>query len=114
MDRDREREETLQRHKDWIPDSAIEELTLRRALQGVEDPVRLAAELLKEALPLATMSMTHLAIHSPNEVVRMSASKYVLDRSMGPVSANTRPADERPAWDKIFDSVLVEVDRDGH
>lgn len=97
-------------NRDWVPDDAIEELTLRRAMQTVEDPAKIAADLFKEALPLSVMSMTHLAIHSPTEAIRFQASKYVIDRSMGPVTATTKPVDERPAWEKLLQTITVEAD----
>jgi len=96
--------------QEWVPEDAIEKLTLARALQQVEDPAKLAAELFKEALPTAVMSMTHMAIHSPTEAIRFQAAKYVIDRSMGPVTATSKPVDERPAWEKLLETITVEVD----
>lgn len=96
-------------YREWVPDEAIEALTVRRALQDVEDPIKMAADIIREALPLATMSMTHMAIHSPTESIRLNAAKYVMDRALGD-GKDLRLPDNRPAWDKIFDSVLVEVE----
>lgn len=95
--------------REWIPDEAIEALTVRRALQNIEDPIKLSADLLREALPLATMSMTHMAIHSDNEVIRVQAAKYIMDKTLGDSKSLNLP-DNKPAWEKIYDSVLVEVD----
>lgn len=93
-------------NRDWVAEEAVEELTVRRALQGMEDPIKLAADLIKEALPLATMSMTHLAIHGEPQL-RFQASKYLMDKALD--GKNVQLPDSRPAWDKVFDSVLVEV-----
>lgn len=95
---------------EWIPAKAIEELTLKRALQDVEDPVKMANDLLKEALPLAVMGMTHIAIHEPNPQIRFNAQKYVIDRNMGSVQSPTKPESEAPAWQKIFDTIAVVAD----
>lgn len=97
--------------KDWVPDQAIEELTLRRALADFEDPVKMASKLFQEALPLSVMGVTHLAIHSPNEAIRFNAQKYVIDRSMGTTSAPTARMEEKPAWEKIFEQISTETDR---
>jgi hypothetical protein len=97
-------------HEEWVPAVAIEQLTLKRALQDIEDPIKLANELLKEALPVAVMRMTHLALHEQNPVVAMNASKYVIDRIMGAVTSPTKPETEAPAWQKIFDSIAVVAD----
>jgi len=95
-------------NRDWVPDEAVEQLTVRRALQDVEDPIKLASDLIKEALPLVTMGMTHLAIHSTTENVRFQAAKYIMDKALGE-GKDLRLPDAKPAWDKVFDSVLVEV-----
>lgn len=97
--------------KEWVPDEAIEELTLRRALADVEDPVKLAGKLFQEALPLSVMGVTHLAVHSQNEMIRFNAQKYVIDRSMGTTAAPARPMEERPAWERIFDQIASESDK---
>lgn len=96
--------------EEWVPARAIEELTLKRALQNVEDPAKLAADLFKEALPVAVMRMTHLALHEQNPVVAFNAAKYVIDRNMGSVQSPTRPETEVPAWQKIFDSIAEVAD----
>lgn len=91
----------------WCPTKAIEELTLKRALQNVEDPIKMANDLLREALPLAVMGVTHIAIHEQNPLIRFNAQKYVIDRNMGSVQSPTKPESEAPAWQKIFDSIAV-------
>lgn len=94
----------------WIPSKAIEELTLKRALQNVEDPIKLANDLLKDALPTAVMRMTHLAIYERNATVAYNASKYVIDRNMGAVTSPTKPESDVPAWQRIFDSIAEVAD----
>lgn len=93
----------------WIAEEAIEALTVRRALQKQEDPLILSAELIKEALPVVTMSMTHMAIYSQQESTRLTAGKYIMDRALGE-GKNLMLPDNKPAWEKIFDSVMVEVE----
>lgn len=95
--------------REWVPDEAVEQLTVRRAFQKVEDPLKMAADILKEALPVAALSMVHLAIHSPTEGIRYNASKYVMDRTLGD-GKDMRLPDNKPAWDRIFDSAMVEVE----
>lgn len=95
--------------REWVPDEAVASLTVRRALQKVEDPMKMAAEILKEALPLATMAMVHMAIHSPTDGIRFNAAKYVMDRTLGD-GKDLRLPDNQPAWEKIFDHTMVEVE----
>jgi len=95
---------------EWVPARAIEELTLKRALQDIEDPVKLATEILKESLPLVTMAMTHAAIYEPNPMIRFNSQKYVMDRMLGSVTSPVKPESEAPAWQKIFDSIAVVAD----
>jgi hypothetical protein len=94
----------------WVPQRAIEQLVLKRALQDVEDPIKLANDLLKEALPLSVMGMVHIAVHETNPITRFNAQKYIIDRNMGSVQSPTKPESEAPAWQKIFDSIAVVAD----
>lgn len=98
--------------EDWVPNDAIEALTLKRALQDVEDPIKMAADIFKESLPLAVMSLSHMAIHSPIEQVRLNAAKYVVERVMGSTPTTLRPPDEQPAWEKLYQGALVEVKKE--
>lgn len=91
----------------WMPSKAIEELTVRRALTSHDDPVKLANQLLRESLPIAVMGMKHLALYETNSVVRFNAQKYIIERVMGGTNAKALPATDKPAWEKIFDSVAV-------
>lgn len=100
-------------NRDWIPDEAVAELVLKRALMTDEDPVKLANSILKDNVPLATMSMAHLAIHSPIDSVRFNAAKYVMDRVLGPANA-AGGDDVRPAWEDIYEAVLVEAEQAKH
>lgn len=97
--------------EEWVPSKAVEELTLKRALADVEDPVKMAADLFRESLPLAVMGLTHTAIYEPNVVVRTAAQKYVIDRSMGTTASPSKLPDDKPVWERIFDSVAVESDK---
>lgn len=97
-------------YQEWVPDVAIEQLTLKRALQDVEDPIKLANDMIKEALPLVTMGMVHTAVHEPNAVTRYNAQKYLMDRSLGSVTSPVKPESEAPAWQKIFDTIAVVAD----
>lgn len=99
---------TPEEHEAWLPSKAVEELTVRRALADVEDPVKLANQLLRDALPLAVMGMTHMAVHETNAHIRFNAQKYVIDRSMGGTSAKAMPIEDKPAWERIFDNVAVQ------
>lgn len=96
--------------EEWCPEKAIEELTLKRALQDVEDPIKMANDMLKESLPLAVAGMTHLAVHEPNPQIRFNAQKYIIDRNMGAVTSPTKIESETPAWQKIFDSIAMVAD----
>lgn len=91
----------------WVPEEAIEKLTLERALHANEDPIEMATKIIKENLPIAAMSMAHLAVYSPTEMVRLNAAKYLMDRAFDPKG---KLPDAKPAWDKVFESAMVEID----
>lgn len=98
-------------HKDWLPDEAIADLTVRRALRQVEDPVAMANDLFKENLPMSVMAICHIALHSPVDAIRFQAARYVVDRTMGDKGGPMVDGDNKPAWERIYEGVLVEADK---
>ena len=98
------------RYAYWLPDKAVADMAMEKALNGHEDNVGLAKRLIDECLPLAVMSVTHMAVHSVKEEVRMQASKYLIDHAMGsPVKKDDIPVGGQHAWDIVHDAVLVEA-----
>jgi hypothetical protein len=95
-------------YQEWDPDEALKNLKLENALEGMDNPIKLARRLFSENLPLSTMSICHLAVHSPNEGIRFNAARYVVDRTMGIVEKANVPDDEH-VWKSVFDSVLTEA-----
>jgi len=92
---------------EWLPDKAIEELTLKRALAKIEDSLTLAGDLFKDCAPIAAMSICHMAIHSPTDNVRLAAAKHVVDRAMGTPAPTPKMEREKPIWEELFDSVTT-------
>lgn len=70
--------------KPWDPEAALESLTDEASLmdEGQQDHAR---RLFRENLPLAAMSVIHMARFSPNERTRLDAAKYVVERVLGKV-----------------------------
>lgn len=94
----------------WIPDQAVSNMAMEKALHGNESNVQLAKRLIDECLPLAVMSVTHMAMNSPKEETRLAASKYLIDHAMGsPIKKDDVPVGSRHAWDVVHDAVLVDA-----
>lgn len=92
----------------WVPDEAVRNLTMERALHSNETHTQLAKRLLEEALPLATMAVTHMALNSRKEEVRLAAAKYVMEHSLGAPGKATDVPTGKHVWDSIHEAVLVE------
>ena len=93
----------------WMPDKAVKDLTMEKVLHGHESHTQLAKRLLEEALPLATMAVTHMALNSRKEEIRLAAAKYVMEHSLGAPGKNTDvPNGGKHVWEGIHDAVLVE------
>lgn len=96
----------------WIPDDAVKNLTMEKALHSNETHTQLAKRLLDEALPLATMAVTHMALHSRKDEVRLAAAKYVMEHSLGAPGKNTDiPNGGKHIWETIHDAVLVDAQK---
>jgi hypothetical protein len=95
--------------EEWNPTRALELLTMEKALDSKDTPQMVAKRLLEECLPIATMSLCHIAVHGDSEVMRFNASKYVVERTMGPAE-RLAPVEGRHAWDEIYDNVVIEAE----
>lgn len=99
------------RYAHWIPEEAVRNLTMERALHSHESYAATAKRLLEENLPLAVISVTHMALYDTKPEVRLAAAKYVIDQSMGsPNRKEDVPASGKHAWESIHDAVLVDVE----
>lgn len=92
----------------WVPDDAVKNLTMEKALHSNESHAQLARRLIDEALPLATMAITHMAIHSRKEEIRLNAAKYIMEHAIGaPGKSSDVPMVGGNAWDTVYSAVLM-------
>jgi len=71
---------------EWDPQAALASLVEERDVLDGGDGSATAKRLLQQNLPAATASIIHTALHSPNEHLRLDASKTILDRCLGTVA----------------------------
>jgi hypothetical protein len=93
----------------WDPVSALNNLTMEKALDSTDTPETVAKRLFKENLPVAVMAICHLATYSETEAIRFNAAKFVVERTMGPAERVASP-DGKHAWDDIYDTVVTEAE----
>jgi hypothetical protein len=91
---------------EWNPFTALQNLTMERALDSTETPQTIAKRLFEEHLPVSVMAICHLATYSETEVIRFNAAKYVVERTMGP-SQTVVNVEGKHAWDHIYNNVVV-------
>jgi len=94
----------------WLPDEALNAMIMERSVHRGEDNKGLSRRLLDENTPVATQSMIWLAIHSQSERIRLDASKYLIDRSLGRIGEE-QTASEDSETTKFLESVLSDVDQ---
>lgn len=70
-------------HEAWVPSHALESLRMERTVNPTETNEQLTQRIFKENLPTAAASIVHLAVHSSNEKIRLSAAQYVVERNLG-------------------------------
>jgi hypothetical protein len=97
------------RYAYWVPEDAVRNLTMEKTLHGHETHVQLAKRLLDESLPLAVMSVTHIAINSNKDEMRLAASKYIMEHAMGSPGKTSDLPNGKHAWENIMDAVLVDA-----
>lgn len=94
----------------WVPERALRDLEMEKALHGHESHAQLARRLMSENLPMAVMAIVHMAVQSSDERTRFNASKYIIDMELGTASASGKTPDGEHAWEKVYKSVLVEAE----
>lgn len=94
----------------WIPEKAVKDLEMEKVLHGNETHVEMAKRLLRENLPMAVMSVNHMALYSPRDEIRLAASKYIIEHTMGTPGKGDLPTGKH-AWEKVHDAVLIESAR---
>lgn len=94
---------------DWDATRALTNLRMERALDSTDTPQITAKRLFEESLPIATMAICHLAVHSSTEMIRFNAAKYIVERTMGPAE-RIATVDGRHAWDDIYENVVDEAE----
>jgi len=97
------------RGTEWDPVQALKNLTVEKAFESNETPAQQAKRLLSENLPVAVMSICHMATYSQIESIRFNAAKYVVDRTLGP-SERVAASEGRNAWDDIYENVVTEAE----
>lgn len=93
---------------EWISDEELAALA-----QPLDPPGKyeaIAQKRLKQLAPDAVAVIVDIMNHSENDKTRLDAAKYVLDRALGKIEAPTVSGGDRPAWESVIDSVLVEPD----
>jgi hypothetical protein len=89
--------------KEWDPDEALASLKSETDIMHDGNPKATADKILTENVAAAASQMIWSALHSPNEKIRMDASKYVLERVLGPVK------DGKPVGEDPLSELLVEA-----
>ncbi len=97
---------------EWVPSAALDALSAEQSLNmdnpDAETPAEYAHRMLDEWAPAVALSMIHLALYSLDERLRLTAGRYLLDRSLG--SPRTAPELVDPtnsAFRQILDGVVV-------
>ncbi|SRR5258706_5717612 len=93
----------------WNPHEALQRLTMERALESTSTLQVLAKRLFEENLSIAVMSICHIATYGDSEAMRFNASKYVVERTMGPAVV-INGIEGRHAWEDIYDKVVSEAE----
>lgn len=69
----------------WVPDRALEAISMERQLDPEITDTALANKILKENLPLVAVGLTHTAKYSSDQRLRFQAQTYIMDRVLGKV-----------------------------
>jgi len=90
----------------WNPKRAVEALAEEHSVFDSEKDEETASRLLCETAPQVALSMIHMALNARSESIRLNASKYVLDRVLGP----PRPKDPNEGEDGPIEVLVKQLE----
>lgn len=102
-------DEEIDQAKAWVPDDALNALTAEREFRPAESPAELAKRLFEEGLPMAVLSINHLSQHGRSERIRLEASKYVVERNLGPILPDVLSDKGDNVWDALLANSVFTV-----
>jgi hypothetical protein len=98
-------DERVETGRSWDVDEALRGLETAASVHGDEE-VRLAHSLFKSNLPLAVMSIVHIAQHAPKDADRFKAAAYIVERNLGSIRDVNPTAANDPLMDLMADIVV--------
>lgn len=95
----------------WVPDQALRDLQMEKALHSDESNATLTKRLINENLPMAAMSVIHMALHSSDERIRLAAAKFLIDSEIQVSGKDGKLSDGDFAWNKVYAVTAFEAPR---
>ena len=97
-------------YRSWDPEEALIRLAQESLVleDGAGDPIKTANGIIRNAAPEAALSLTHLALHSVDERIRMQASKAILDMTINVTSGK---AADMPI-EELLNNLLMDANTD--
>lgn len=87
----------------FVSDEDIQLLNAGVDLAG-NNAAALANQILLDSLPMAVTSIAKIARFSENDAVKLNAAKYIVERNLGKVEANSTV--DVPAWQLVMDAAM--------
>lgn len=88
-------------NSNWDPEAALRSLVTETQVMDGESPEQTMMRLFKENGPIAALSICQISQHSPNERLRLDASKYVMDRVLGRIGDADTTIESDPLEDLL-------------
>lgn len=97
--------------KDWDPEHDLAALTQEVDVTGKSEDA-IAADIIRDAAPIAARSIVHIAMYSLDERKRLEAAKYIIDRRLGRVGEEKKDheGEKTPLEDLLGDGVITEIE----
>ena len=94
----------------WVTDEAFDNLVMERVVNPAESAEELTMRLFREASPVATQGIIHLALKGASERVRFEAQKYIVDRTVGRIGDAKPDTDASQSWEKFMSEVIKDTE----
>lgn len=104
---------------EWSADAAVKTLMAEKAYDGIDlissdqsGTNEVVKRILREAAPVAAMSLVHMAKYSANEAMRFKAATFILERNLGRM-VDTPVTEEKDPFTALLEKSVRYVEESG-
>ena len=95
--------------EEWDPQRALQSMVLESNFENEPDLAKITQKMVTDASPMAAQRIIQIAMFSHDERRALDASKYIVDRVLGPVTNPSGAGEEITPLEALLGDVVVDM-----